>query len=261
MTKRALLPIALALTGALATAGSAGAATVSIGSPLDKTFAELNVGANGQVTFAQTALPGSLVASPHDGTVVSWQARLEGGPFNLRVVRPLGGTSYIGTGKSADYTPASFEASPVVPTSLPIKAGDLIGLETTSGNGLDVFGAASPTPGATGIGWALPALSSTEPDESFPLVPDIEIALRATVRYCLVPDLARMKIAKAREILAAADCTAGAITKPKKKSKRKKAKFVVRQSSPAGTAISDTAPIDLKLGKKPKKKQKDKKGK
>lgn len=259
MTKRALLLTALALTGALATAGSAGAATVSIGSPLNKTFAEMNVGASGQVTFAQTALPGSLVASPHDGTVVSWQARLEGGPFNLRVVHPLGGTSYIGTGKSADYTPASFEASPVVPTSLPIKAGDLIGLETTSGNGLDVFGGASPTPGATGVGWALPALSSTEPDASFPLEPDIEIALRATVRYCVVPDLNGMKLATATTALAAADCTLGAVTTPKKKSKRKKAKFVVRQSAPAGTSISDTAPIDLKLGKKAKKKKNRKK--
>jgi hypothetical protein len=164
--------------------------------------------------------------------------------------------NYIGTAISAPYAPANFAASPVLPASLPIQAGDLIGIQTTSGNGLDSVGAATPVVGARAIAWALPALSSTAPDPADPLVDDLEMAVRATIRFCAVPDLKGKKLTKAIAALAAADCKLGAVKQPKGKRKRKKAKFVVRQSSPAGTSISDTAPIELKMGKKPKKKKK-----
>jgi hypothetical protein len=46
------------------------------------------------------------------------------------------------------------------------------------------------------------------------------------------------------------------VKRPKSKSARKKAKFVKSQSVAPGTSISDTAPVDLKLGKKPKRHKK-----
>ncbi len=56
-----------------------------------------------------------------------------------------------------------------------------------------------------------------------------------------------------------ADCTLGTVKRPKSKAKRKKARFVRSQSIAAGSSISDTAPVDLKLGKKPGKHRKHKK--
>ena len=70
-----------------------------------------------------------------------------------------------------------------------------------------------------------------------------------------MPNVIGKKQAAASDALAAADCSVGQILKPKQKAKRKKAKFVRSTSVPAGTAVSDTTPIDLSFGKKPKKKK------
>jgi beta-lactam-binding protein with PASTA domain len=111
------------------------------------------------------------------------------------------------------------------------------------------------TAGGTAIAWA-PHLASGQTRSADPLPDGTEIALQATVRFCSVPALKGKKLGAARQALAAADCTAGAVKKPKKKAARKKAKFVKSQSAAPGTSISDTAPIDLTLGKAPKKHRK-----
>src|ERR1044072_3187944 len=151
MRLRAPLAVLGGAAASPAAAPAAGPATVSVGSPLTANFTPLPMGAGGQATFAQTALPGSTVTAPSDGTVISWQARRQGGPFTRRIVPPLGGVNYIGTGFSAPYAPGNFAASLVLPTSLPIQAGDLIGIQTTSGNGLDSVGASTPVLGARAI--------------------------------------------------------------------------------------------------------------
>jgi len=76
------------------------------------------------------------------------------------------------------------------------------------------------------------------------------------VRFCSVPNLKGLKIGAAQNALVAADCTVGTLKRPKKKAARKKAKFVKSQTAVPGTSISDTAPIDLTLGKGPKKHKK-----
>jgi hypothetical protein len=253
MRGRAGLTATVATAAALTFAGTAGAATATVGSPLSANFIATGMGAMGDVTWAQTALPGASTASPTDGTIVSWQNRTLGGPFRLVVIRPVG-SQFTNAGSSDLYKPANFAASPVIPTSLPVKAGDLIGIETTTGNGFDATGIAT-TPGASAVAWTFPHLQPGPPRTPDPLVANSELALRATVRYCAVPSLRGKKLAAARAALAAADCTFGKAKKPKKKSLRKKAKFVKSLSVAPGTSISDTAPIDLRLGKKPGKKK------
>jgi hypothetical protein len=246
---------AVAICITLGATSSAEAATVTVGSPLTANFVATAMGASGNVTWAQTALPAAPVSSPSDGTVVSWRNRTLGGTYRLVVIHPVGGGQFTNAGASDAYHPVNFAASPAITTSLPIKAGDLLGIETTTGNGFDAVGLAAGVSGATAIAW-VPHLASGQTRSSDPLVAGNEIALQATVRFCSVPTLKGLKVGAAKQALAAANCTVGAVKKPKKKAARKKAKFVKAQSAAPGTSISDTAPIDLTLGKAPKKHKK-----
>jgi hypothetical protein len=122
----------------LIAASSAQASVVTIGSPLTATFS----GTFGcSCTFAQTALPGATIASPIDGTVVRWRVKAATGPggFKLRVLRPAGFGADLGAGTSTTGTPVS-TGTQVFTTSLPIQAGDLIGLDPISS---EAVGAAS----------------------------------------------------------------------------------------------------------------------
>jgi hypothetical protein len=224
-----------------------------MGSPLGA-YTASPTGANGDVTVAQTALPGAVTTAPTDGTITSWRAPLRGTHFRLVVIRPAGGL-YSTPAISAVHSSAVFGPTPAIPTSLPIQKGDLIGIENGSGMGLDEFGLQQPVPGGTGRVWALPRLSAGPPRAGDPIAPDIEIALQATVSYCAVPKLKGKRVKAARKALAAAGCTVGKVKRPKGKA-RKAAKFVRKQTVPVGSSISDTAPVGIKLGPKPAKKKK-----
>jgi hypothetical protein len=237
---------------------NADAATEIIGSPLTSNFTATAMGGGGDVTWAQDALafpgvPGTTTQARSDGTIISWKARLQGGPFTLRIIRPTG-SGYVGVGTSAAYTPASFAASAAIPTSLPIRNGEMIGIQTTTGNGYDAVGLADLGAGAFGRAW-MPHLSDSVPQEGTPFAGSFEIALQATMRYCAIPDVRGIKLATARANLAAAYCTVGTIKRLKSRHGRKKAKFVRAISPRVGTRVSDTAPIDLTIGKKPKKRK------
>ena len=86
---------------------------------------------------------------------------------------------------------------PQIPTSLPIKAGDLVGFENTTGNGFDGVGVAQMVSGASAVSW-IPHLAEGQSRPADPLVGGTEIALNATVRYCAVPDLKGKKLAGAK---------------------------------------------------------------
>jgi hypothetical protein len=231
-------------------ASGAQAATVTVGSPLTGNYIATAMGAGGDVTFAQTALPGATVASPTDGTIVSWRNRTLGGPFRLVVVRPVG-AQYANAGSSDLYEPVDFAASPVIPVSLPVLKGDLIGIETTTGNGFDAVGIDDGVTGAAGLAWTFPHLAPGPPRAGDPLVAGSELAMQAVVRYCAVPKLKGKRVKAARKALAAGGCTLGKIKRPKGKA-RARAKFVRKQTVPAGSSISDTAPVGIKLGPKRK---------
>lgn len=124
--------VAIALASAMALlAAPAQASTVTVGSVLPPGSAPT---AFGQVeTFFNTALPekGANLASPVSGTIVRWRLQdAEGGPFFLRVLRPNGSGGYTAEGTSNPATPGGTGLQTFT-ANLPIKAGDLIGVDPT----------------------------------------------------------------------------------------------------------------------------------
>jgi len=134
----------LASTVAMASLSLAGTAqgAVTIGSTMIGPADEINPGCGVACTIMNPALsnpadiaPGGL-SSPVNGTVTSWSFKtvMANGSMALRILRPAGIPSFTGVGTSAPVTPIS-SASPQGPvaTSLPIKAGDFVGLNASAG--------------------------------------------------------------------------------------------------------------------------------
>jgi hypothetical protein len=119
---------------ALLAATTAQAATVTVGSVLPPGSVATPFG---QVqTLFNTALPesGANLASPVTGTIVRWRMQdAEGGPFFLRVLRPNGSGAYTAVGTSNPATPSATGLQTFT-ANLPIQAGDLIGVDPTSGS-------------------------------------------------------------------------------------------------------------------------------
>jgi hypothetical protein len=115
-------------------AGSAQASVISIGSVLPEGFTPTKF--ERVQTFFNTALPepGATLASPVNGAVIRWRVQgAAGGPFYLRVLHPDGKGAYEAAGKSAGAIPSGLGLQ-TFQTNLPIKAGDLIGIDPTSEN-------------------------------------------------------------------------------------------------------------------------------
>jgi hypothetical protein len=136
--------------GLLLGAGGASAAT-TVGSQL--TLAPVVASCGGTATFMNTALAAGTLQAPIDGVVLRWRLALAapgGGSFTykLRVLRPAGGGMYMGAGTGPAQTAPSTGVNVLTLASpLPVKAGDLIGIECPSG---------APSPFANGA----PASSS-----------------------------------------------------------------------------------------------------
>jgi len=127
--RRALAALATAIAVGLLGATSAAASTITVGSvlPSGSTPTEF-----GQVqTLFNTALPekGVNLTSPVNGAIVRWRVICaEGGPFFLRVLHATGTGAYSASGTSNPVTSTSAELQ-TFPANLPVKAGDLIGID------------------------------------------------------------------------------------------------------------------------------------
>jgi hypothetical protein len=136
----------------------------------------------GSATEVNVALgePGAHEASPVTGTIVSY--RLEGeGHFALRVIRPATGGAYTGVSSSALVTASTYGLHSFS-TSLPIRAGDLIGLDLgeTTDIGTDVSQA--EVTGSTVYEWGnngFLADGATAPPKN--VYPDFELLFNAEV--------------------------------------------------------------------------------
>jgi hypothetical protein len=182
----ALLVAAAALTGAWC--ASAGAATVLVGSPM--TSPDVQPGTFGSVSNTETVAnvtldeAGAHVASPVNGTVVSWSINTEQttGNYALRILRPAGGDQYAAVASVPQFVTGigvhTFSAN------LPIQTGDLIGLDLPQGVG--------PAAGVRAFGFlpnsswiqfdpAIPAGGTDSP--TFPPDQTRELAINATVQY------------------------------------------------------------------------------
>jgi hypothetical protein len=113
-------------------------ATVTVGSPLTATFSTFFAGPSDTEVNLTIGEPGASVASPVNGTIVSYKLVVKTvGRFALRVMRPAGGGAYTGAGTSSVVTPSAVGTN-TFSTNLPIRAGDLIGLDLIdTGSGVE----------------------------------------------------------------------------------------------------------------------------
>jgi PASTA domain len=232
-------------------APAAQANTVVIGSQLTAPgFALVPFGPTATVTNYSLPAP-AVVASPVDGTVISWRFIGDGGPLTPRILRSISGTSMTGTG--AFGTPRFAQGANVVSgpftEKLAIKRGEFFGLDGQSG----AFLSTAPTAGAVSL-YFQPNLGNLGPGTAPTGTNPEEDAIQATVRYCLVPKLKGKSPQQARDLLHAANCKVG--TKTKSKKKKTKRKQVIKQSIKAGTSVSDTTRIDFTVSQKKKKTKK-----
>jgi hypothetical protein len=249
MAVRRILGLATTLIAFAVGVSSAQAATVTVGDPLTSPSYGVSGFSGGPYTIFNTKLiSGQDPGSPVDGTVISWGVGSPNGGFALQILRATGAGTYFATDGTAQRQ-LRFDnaASPPQATSLPIDKGDLIALRTAGGTSLyqSSLGSSARIAPAVYPGESAVAATVTSTTDNY--------IYNATIRYCLVPQLTGKSLTTARSALLAADCSVGTITKPKKKKARKKAKVVRSTSLPAGASVSDTTPIDLSLGKKPKK--------
>lgn len=144
--RRVAIPLAAVFAWVLVGAPSTQATIVTVGSPLTVSFENAGVSCASPCTAANQALgePGANVTSPVSGVIVRWRTsgHYQVGPFELRVLRPASGGAYTGVGTSSPVTPAG-SGTQIWTTNLPIKAGDLIGIDDLGGTFSDVIGAAS----------------------------------------------------------------------------------------------------------------------
>jgi hypothetical protein len=125
--------LSLILAAAAAAPGVSDGAVTTIGpQTLTTGTANDSFGGGTYIQFAG-AMPSPEYVSPIDGTIVTWRiaSGSAGSPVRLRVLRPAGGGKFTGVGTSAV---AETTGSPpdTFATSLPVKAGDVIGVDNES---------------------------------------------------------------------------------------------------------------------------------
>jgi hypothetical protein len=233
----------LGVAGCLGLIGPSAAAanTVTVGSPLTATLSSAEFGE--QITAVNTVLPeaGALVAAPANGTIVSWKVTgASGGPLKIRVVHPVGGGLFTGAGK-ASSGPITGSGVLTFDANLPIKQGDLVGVDPT--NDTDTIGAVDGLPGSQTV-FFFPTLADGGPGAAPLLTETGEIGFNAQVLLnCVVPKLKGKKVGAAKRALTAAGCATPTI----KKKKGKGAKVVKKQNPAAGTEIPSDRSIVLKV--------------
>lgn len=203
------------------------------------------------------------VISPANGVITGWKVKSadDGALYTLKVLRPNGPVSLATATNSNFKAIRSVQAPSAVPAgtnvstptgvifsysaSLPISQGDYIGILTG--------GAVDDLPQFTTSGLAKNLIANNfagQPTDgnSADLLADEQhdLLLQATVQYCSVPSLKKLKTKAAKQALVSHDCT------PKvKKSRVKKDKFrgkVVKQKTPAGTTAAPGTVVPIVIG-------------
>jgi hypothetical protein len=282
MNRLSRIALATTLVGAAIGVAPAAAAadTVILGSPLVSNYdGGVSTGTNVSVQLSfDPATSTNPVVSPANGMITDWKVKSadDGAIYTLKVLRPNGPVSLVPatntnfSGIASVQAPSAvpngtFAATPTgvifdYPASLPISKGDYVGVLSVGGGG------AHGLPQAMANGLPQSTFANRfggQPADgtSADLLADAqhELLLQATIKFCKVPNLGKLKLAAAQQALAAADCAAGKVTKkklkPSKKSKKKKGKVLSQSLAPGTTAAPGTA-VDLKIGALGKKKKK-----
>jgi len=264
--------VAMAVGGALALAPAAGAETVTLGSTTGTPSQSLC-----SAGFECTYVPFSNVYSPalvvpYDGTVTSFaiNSGSTGGTVKLRVVRPAAGGRFTGAGTSAAVTIAGGVQSAT--TSLPVRTGDLIGLEND--NSAVLFDSGTLT--TFTAYYQLPALGDGASAAPSHVRSDRRLLLSAVLQYtkptgsggssgggavpgtpvvpqCVVPKLRNLTLAKAKQALTAAQCKLGKVARVR--DRRVKRGRVISQQPDAKWRRDVGAKVAVKISLGPPKKR------
>jgi IPT/TIG domain/PASTA domain len=186
VTRARLLAILLANASlTVAVAGTASAAVVTVGAQMGGETWESAVPGELEAPFALFNRSKTQASSPVTGAIIGWNVReAVGGPFHLRVLRPVGGGGYAGAGTSAGVSPLTTGLEHFA-ADLPIQAGDTVGLDyahATDKIGLRIFFEPNP-PTFSYFASALPEGGTSTPID-VPIIGEIgfEIGFNAEVQ-------------------------------------------------------------------------------
>jgi hypothetical protein len=176
------LSVVAALAAAMLLPTSAHATTVRLGPEVTETNKSFDCiphdGCQG-FTLAQIVSPGVLEEAPASGLITSWRVAALGSP-RLRVLQPGPEGEWIGDGTSAVAAHFYPEAEANV-TSLPIRAGDVIGVDLPAGEGTQVDDREIVPPDSTQLLEWKPALADNGVAEASSENFDVEIVVNADV--------------------------------------------------------------------------------
>jgi hypothetical protein len=264
--------LVMAVGGALALAPAAEAETVTLGSTAGSPTQ--NICSAG---FECTYVPFNNVYSPalvvpFDGTITSFAINSGSatGTVKLRVVRPAAGGRFTGAGTSAPATLTGGVQS--VATSLPVRSGDLLGIENDSAALLFDVGTSTTFTAY----YQLPALGDGASAAPNNIRYPSRLLLSAVLTYtppagggggtgggtvpgtpiipqCVVPKLRNLTVAKAKQTLTAAGCKLGKVTRVR--DRRMKRGRVISQTPDAKWRRDLGAKVAVKVSLGPPKKR------
>jgi PASTA domain len=248
----------LLAAGALwSSAGPASANTATMGSALTET-SDANLCTAPCLAVQENQAGGSSphpLRSPANGVLVEWAiVSTDNVTFALRILRPDGPHTYTDAGTVLAPTPDPNPPAPAplvlrYPASLKIERGDAIGIYAVGGDS-DAGVPQSNTPGTPSNVWATNDMGQPIDGGTAPFTPEAghELLLQATVRFCSVPSLKRLKKATAKEQLAASDC--GVKVKRRPTNKRKFRGRVLKQKVEPGTTAVPGRVVTIVIGRK-----------
>jgi hypothetical protein len=260
---RIFLAVGSAALAVFGTGGSASANTAAFGSDLSQT-SNSNTCILGFVTgctaVQKSQAGGSQplpLTSPANGLVTQWAIRsTDNVTYAFRILRvliPADLNTYTGAGTATGVDPGTGNGILRYPVSMPIQQGDAIGIAAIAGDS-DAGVPQHDTPTAASNVWATTTSvneASPPPDGGpahFTAEPGHELLLQATVKFCAVPAVQKLKKVAAKQALGAADC--GVRVKKKETHKRKVRGKVLKQKIPAGTTGVPGLVVPIVIGRK-----------
>ncbi len=247
---RSTLIAGLAAAGVAVLPAAASADTVKIGSALQNpetgALCTNCIGVQRSQVGGITPLP---LTSPANGTVIDWSVRTSepGAIYILRILRP-NGAIYNGVGTSPAVTAPAGTVDSILTNavSLSIKQGDAIGvLPSGLANGLPQFTTNNPADVTSYSTGNFPDGGSSGPITD---IPGHELLIQATIKFCNVPNVHKLKKVDAKQALAAADC--GVKVKKKVTHKKKFRGKVLKQKTGVGTTSAPGTPVTIVIGQK-----------
>jgi len=171
-----------------------------------------------------------------------------GAEYNLRVLHPISSSFYgdpLSPSSSMNVVvpPGTTDSVLVNNVVLPIRKGDAIGLAVGGGHGLPSW---ADNVNTDVVGYVPGFAEGTA--GPFTDIPGHELLVQATVSFCKVPDVRRLKKASAKKALRAADCRVR--VRFKATSNAKLLGRVLKQKVAAGTTDVPSLVVPIVIGKR-----------